>query len=164
MRKITSIAAALTLLAMLAVSAVTASASSPCTPNPDGTSTCTMNLHDATLVVGPPNPPCVPPLAAGTITNINAVFHLTVNKAGDAWATGTIEGDATVTDPSSGVTYTGHVSQWFGAEANNRNFVQHETLNGNLTGSDGSTLAIHVSLGFGISASGQPIMHMNFSC
>jgi hypothetical protein len=123
-----------------------------------------MNLHNATFPVGPPNPPCVPALAAGTISNINAVFHFTLNKAGDFWATGTIEGDATLTDPSSGVTYTGHISDWFGVEANNRNFVTNETLNGNLTGSDGSTLAVHVAIGLGVSASGQPIMHMNLSC
>ena len=164
MRKVASIAATLALLMMLALSAVTASANSPCTPNPDGTSTCTMNLHNATFPVGPPNPPCVPPDAFGEFTNTNAVFHITINKAGDSWVTGTIEGDLTLTVPSTGVIYTGHVTTWFGSEANNRNNVNNTVLNGNLTGSDGSKLAVHVSLGFGVSASGQPIMHSNFSC
>jgi hypothetical protein len=95
---------------------------------------------------------------------VNSVFHITVNRAGDSWVTGTLEGDVTLTVPSTGVIYTGHVASWFGTEVNNRNGVSNTTFNAHLTGSDGSTLDAHASLGFGVSASGQPIMHMNIVC
>jgi hypothetical protein len=98
-------------------------------------------------------------------TDVNAAFHLTVNTAGDAWATGTIEAAFTFTTVGPPpVTYTGHFSNWFGAEANNQNFVQNETFNAQASAPDGSTIDIHFSAGFGVSASGQPIMHLNASC
>lgn len=164
MKRVLSFAATLAVLAMLALSSLTASANSPCTPNPDGTTTCTMNVHGATFPVGPPNPPCIPPDAFGAVSNVNAVFHFTINKAGDFWATGTDEGDVSVTVPSTGVVYTGHFMIWFGASINSQNFVQNQTFNAHLTGSDGSTLDAHFAQGFGVSASGQPIMHLSLVC
>ncbi len=164
MRKLLMLAATVSMLVMLGLSAVTASAASSCAPNPNGTTTCTMNLHGATFPVGPPNPPCIPPDATGVLSNVNAVFHFTINRAGDSWSTGTIEGGVTLTVPSTGATYTGHFSQWFGSEINNKNNVSNMTFNAHLRAPDGSTLDAHFSIGFGISASGQPIMHMNTHC
>jgi hypothetical protein len=164
MRRLLTLAATVSMLAMLGLSSITASAASSCSPNPSGTTTCTMNLHGATYPVGPPNPPCIPPDATGVASNVNAVFHITINGAGDSWSTGTIEGDVTLTVPSTATTYTGHFSEWFGSEANNKNFVNNMTFNAHLTAPNGSTIAAHLSFGFGVSASGQPIMHMNMVC
>ena len=164
MRRLLTVAATVSMLAMLGLSSITASAASSCAPNPSGTTTCTMNMHGATFPVGPPNPPCIPPDATGVVSNLNAVFHFTINGAGDAWFTGTIEGDVTLTVPSTGITYTGHFSQWFGSEFNNKNSVNNSTFNAHLTAPNGSTIDSHVSFGFGVSASGQPIMHMNMVC
>jgi hypothetical protein len=164
LRKLLTLAATVSLLAVLGLSSVTASAASPCATNPSGTTTCTMNLHGVSYPVGPPNPPCLPPDAMGVVSNVNAVFHFTVNGAGDSWFTGTIEGDVTLMVPSTGTTYTGHFSEWFGSEANNKNFVNNMIFNAHLTAPNGSTLDAHVSIGFGVSASGQPIMHLNIVC
>ena len=54
----------------------------------------------------------------------NGVQHLTVNGTGD-WFTTTFAGNGTVTDSVSGATFQGHVTEWFGAEDNNQNGVQH---------------------------------------
>jgi len=126
--------------------------------------TCTVNLHGVAFPVGPPNPPCIPPDAAGVVSNVNAVFHVTINGAGDAWFTGTVEGSVTLTVPSTGTTYTGHFTEWFGNEFNKNNTVTNGTFNAQLTAPDGSTLDAHASFGVSVSASGQPIMHMNMVC
>jgi hypothetical protein len=164
MRRLLTLAATVSMLAMLGLSSVTASADSSCAPNANGTTTCTMNLHGATFPVGPPNPPCIPADATGVISNVNAVFHFTINGAGDAWFTGTAEGDVTLTVPSTGKTYTGHFADWFGSEFNNKNTINHATFNAHLTAADGSTIDAHGSFIFGVSASGQPIMHINMNC
>ena len=163
MRKLLVLAATVSMLAMLGLSSVTASADSPCAPNPSGTLTCTMKLHGATFQVGPP-PPCIPPDATGALSNVNTVFHITINGAGDVWLTGTLEGDVNIAARSTGLSYTGHFTEWFGTEINNRNSVSNFTFNIHLTASDRSTLDVHASIGFGVSASGQPIMHMNLVC
>ena len=164
MRRLLTVAATASMLAMLGLSSITASAASSCAPNPNGTTTCTMNLHGGIFPVGPPNPPCLPPDATGVASNVNAVFHFTVNRAGDSWSTGTIEGDVTLTVPSTATTYTGHFTEWFGSAVNNKNGVSNTTFNAHLTAPNGATIDAHVSIGFGVSASGQPIMHMNTVC
>jgi hypothetical protein len=40
--------------------------------------------------------------------------------------------------------YTGHLQTWFGGSFNNRNFVNHDTINFTGTGDDGSSFAIHL--------------------
>lgn len=162
MRKLLALAAAVSVLAMLGLSMITASADSPCSTNPGGTTTCTMNTHDATMPIGPV-PPCV--LAgSGTATGVNSIFHITVNGAGDLWFTGTITAAFTFTTGTPPVTYTGHFTIWFGTEINNQNGVQNSTFNAQGRAPDGSTIDLHMSIGFGVSASGQPIMHMNVTC
>ena len=164
MKKLLMLAATVSLLALLGLSSVTASADNSCAPNPSGTIACTMNLHGLSFPVGPPNPPCIPPDATGALSNVNAVFHFTINGAGDGWFTVTFEGDVNLSAPSTGLTYSGHFTEWFGDEFNKNNSVHNAIFNAHLTASNGSTLDVHASFGFGVSASGQPIMHMNLVC
>jgi hypothetical protein len=67
--------------------------------------------------------PCRDYQATITIT-YNGVLHFTVNKAGDFWATGTMNGSATVVplDPSN-PSFTGHFTMWFGESDNKQNGV-----------------------------------------
>ena len=62
--------------------------------------------------------------------SLSGVFHITVDKAGDAWVTSTLQGPAQLvpTDPTL-PTYTGHAVTWFGQSSNNKNNVQHDTFN-----------------------------------
>jgi hypothetical protein len=123
-----------------------------------------MNLHGVTVPIQGQNPPCIPPDATGVLSNVNAVFHITINGALDAWFTVTAEGDVTLASASTGLTYTGHFADWSGSEFNKNNSVQNAIFNVHLTASNGSTLDVHFSIGFGVSASGQPIMHFNLVC
>jgi hypothetical protein len=162
MRKLLTLAATLSLLTLLGLSSITASADSSCAPNPNGTTTCTVNLHNQTLALG--SAPACGLDGVGQVTNANEIFHFTVDRAGDSWVTGTLEGDLTFTLSSTETTYTGHFAAWFGSEDNNRNTVNNGTINVQARAADGSTIGLHVSAGFGVSASGQPIMHMNVVC
>jgi hypothetical protein len=60
-------------------------------------------------------------------------------------------GNLVAPDPSVQV-YTGHLQQWFGGSFNNRNFVNHDTINFTGTGADGSSFAIHLVNQLGTSA------------
>jgi len=92
----------------------------------------------------------------------NGVQHQTVNGAGDSWFTTTFTGTGTVTfypeaslsiDTGGNVTgiiglpdmtVTGHLTEWFGFEANKQNQVAHGTVNfqGTVVGS-GSPIRFH---------------------
>ena len=129
--------------------------STPCAPVPQAsTCTFTQNIQGAVQTF-PTNVPCVDPnnnVATGLLTiTYNAVFHVTVNTAGNGWVTMTATGDFSFTpfDPSR-LSYTGHFETWFGGSFNKTNAVIHSTLNGRGTGSDGSTLTFHL------------IFHINF--
>jgi hypothetical protein len=133
--------------------------STPCAPVPQAsTCTYTQNVHGATQTF-PTNVPCVdpangPPTGMLTIT-FNAVFHGTVNTAGDSWVTSTTTGDFSFTpfDPAR-PSYTGHFETWFGSSFNRNNSVLHDVFNVYGTGSDGSTLTAHFVDHLSISASG----------
>jgi len=161
MRRLLAVAST---VAMLAIFAVPASAASPCGSSGQGAQTCTMNLHDQSMTFPSVGMPCLPD-GTVSITNENGVIHFTVNRAGDFWATGTFEGNFTAVpfNPLA-PTFTGHFAMWFGDEQNNKNFVSNSTFNIQGKGSDGSTIDLHASVGFGVSASGNPIMHMNLTC
>ncbi|WP_426997842.1 hypothetical protein [Pseudarthrobacter sp. N5] len=79
----------------------------------------------------------------------NAVFHLNINNAGDSWFTTTTEGTVTLQTQWNGswTTWTGHVQEWFGAEDNNKNSVQHATFNfnGTSTTDPSQTLTMHAA-------------------
>jgi len=101
--------------------------------------------------------PCRDFQATITIT-YNGVFHYTVNKAGDFWATGTMTGTVTAVplDPSN-PSFTGKFTTWFGTSDNKQNGVDHSTFTVHLTGSDGSTIKFHDTAHLSTSASGMTV-------
>jgi hypothetical protein len=133
----------------------------PCAPIPQAsTCTFTQNMHGVVQSF-PSSVPCIDaPAPPGPFTGMltltfNAVFHVTVNKAGDGWITGTTEGNFSFTpfDPAR-PSYTGHFASWFGGSFNMNNTVLHDTFNVHGTGSDGSTLTFHVIDHVNIDSSG----------
>jgi hypothetical protein len=86
----------------------------------------------------------------------NGVEHARVNNAGDGWFTSTFTGTVTVqawtvdsmgnlVGPDATVPpFTGHLQTWFGGSFNNKNFVNHDTINFSGTAADGSTFSIHL--------------------
>ncbi|MBM3925745.1 MAG: hypothetical protein FJ320_07110 [SAR202 cluster bacterium] len=81
------------------------------------------------------------------------VFHETVFDDGRYHLTGTIVADFTWTQ--SGVTYTGHVTQWFGENSNKKNFNGTFTVNGQGKGSDGSKVSVKGVAHFTVNANGE---------
>lgn len=119
----------------------------------NGATTFTQTVHNVTQTF-PNTNPCTGVPGTLSIT-YNAVFHYTVNKAGDFWDTFNETGDFSfvptdVAQPS----YTGHFHMWFGDSFNNQNQVDHFTFQVIGTGSDGSTLTFHEVGHFSVSASG----------
>jgi len=127
-----------------------------CTPvaQGNGSQTCTVHLKGevTTFHIGPP-PSC---LIAGTITQtFNGVFHITINKAGDLWATSTMTGPfVLVPDDPSIPTYTGHATTWFGDSLNNQNSVMHFTMSAHATAPNAPDLNFHEVGHISTSASG----------
>ena len=85
----------------------------------------------------------------------NAIFHITVNAAGDTWITTTEEAWFTLIPDTGTVTYSGHFATWFGESLNKNNKVFHDIFNIKASGSDGSTLTLHMVDHLSISASGK---------
>lgn len=86
----------------------------------------------------------------------NGIEHAIINNAGDGWFTSTFTGTVTIVawtvdsmgqpvapDPSV-PPYTGHLQTWFGDSINNRNSVDHDTINFSGTAADGSSFSIHL--------------------
>jgi hypothetical protein len=146
----------------LAVVAVLAFAAPNAFAGGNGAFTDTQNLHNVpmTFAVGPQ---CGAP--SGTVSGtFNVVMHVTVNKAGDVWVTGTQEGWFTfVADDPTMPTFAGHFAVWFGLSDNNRNSVMHDTSNVRATATDGSgaIIVIHAVDHFSVSASGQVNLFMD---
>lgn len=108
-------------------------------------------------------------------TNGNAIMHYTVNKTGD-WFTTTYTGDAAVfplvendgvpvSDPNTGNNEvdtsaaplaTGHMTQWFGAEDNKQNGVQHATVHFQGTDANGNPVNLQGHFQFATNANGDP--------
>ncbi|SRR5712692_4982831 len=139
----------LVLFAVLAASVVLAAPASA-----SDATTFTQNVHGTLppMVVGPM---CGAP--GGTITGTgNFVMHVTVNGAGDVWVTATQEEWFTLVQSDSTLpTFSGHFAVWFGVSLNKNNVVTHDIFNILATGSDGSTLTLHLVDHFSVSASGQ---------
>jgi hypothetical protein len=135
-------------LVAAAPAAAGGNSSTPCAPVPQAsTCTYTQNLHGVTQSF-PSNVPCVdPPNSVTGIVTItyNAVNHVTVNTAGDAWFTSTQAGTFSFTpfDPN-GLSYSGHFAIWFGASFNQNNGVLHDIFNLHGTASDGTKLSFHM--------------------
>jgi hypothetical protein len=121
------------------------------TPDPSG------NPVVGTPMPGATNCPAYVQNDAVLITGTgNGNEHSIVNKNGDGWFTSTFTGTVTLVpytadaagnpvapDPAA-PTLTGHMTEWFGGSFNAKNFVVHDTININATGSDNSTLTLHV--------------------
>jgi hypothetical protein len=133
----------------------------------NGAAGCTAHLTDATFSATVPPVLCpngsVIPGGALTATIETAVFHITVNTAGDSWATSTEQGNFALAG-NNGVAYTGHLESWFGASVNMNNFVFDSTFNVVARGSDGSTLGFHVLMHFSTNASGMLVMVSQLTC
>jgi hypothetical protein len=99
--------------------------------------------------------PCTNAPGTISINYTNDVFHINVNGAGDIWLTQTLTGSATATpDDPLLPSYSGHVTIWFGASMNKNNYVLHDTFNATLTGTDGSTITMHMVDHLSANASG----------
>lgn len=110
------------------------------TPMPGATNCPAYVQNDAVLITG----------------SGNGIEHSIINNNGDGWFTSTFTGAVTLVpwtaDPEgnpvapdlSAPTLTGHMTEWFGGSFNAKNFVIHDTLNVNATGSDNSSLTLHV--------------------
>lgn len=118
----------------------------------DAATSVTQNFHGTfkPMTVGPL---CGAP--GGVLTGTgNAVMHMTVNAAGDAWGTATQEESFTLTPTDKSLPiFTGHFAIWFGFSSNLNNVVSHDIFNVIATGSDGSSIALHLVDHFSISAS-----------
>lgn len=127
----------------------------------DGATSQTQNFHGAF----PPmqvTPLCGSAAPGGTLyATGNAVFHITINAAGDEWVTSTQESWFTLVPDTGAVTYSGHFATWFGASLNRNNGVLHDVFNIQATGSDGSTLSLHIVDHLSVSANGQVNLFMN---
>jgi hypothetical protein len=144
----------LVLLAVLAAMVVLATPAS-------ATFSQTQNIHGAFLPFHV-DAKCGAP--AGTVSGTgNAVFHITVNNAGDTWITTTQEEDFTFVPDVGTLTAAGHFAVWFGVSLNNQNAVAHDTFNVHGTFSDGTSLTFHAVDHVSVSASGQVNMFMTCS-
>ena len=84
----------------------------------------------------------------------NTVFHITSFTGSDEyWVTGTETGSITLLD-SDHVTYTGHLTTWFGSNWNRQNQNNSFTFSLKLVGSDGSTITAHEVQHFAMNANG----------
>jgi len=158
MRRLFGLALTLAMLAAFAVVPAHAQAPPGCPePVPGQTYTCTVHMSGGTQTM-PVTPIVCPdgstvPGGLLTITINNGVFHITINKAGDLWDTGTIEGTF-VFVADTGLTYTGHFTQWFGDSVNNQNEVHHFTASFVGSAPNGSRMSLHFD--FHISTSATP--------
>ena len=172
MRRMLSVAIAFGMFAAFAIVPAQAQVQPTCPPPVPGQSyNCTFHINNVTMT-GPVAPIVCPdgstiPGGLLTATANTGVFHLTINNAGDAWDTGTVEGGF-VFLATTGVKYTGHFVQWFGDSFNNQNTVSHFTGTYAATGSDGSHLNLHfdVHLGWSATPSGPAefVFFMKLTC
>ncbi|TMG16584.1 MAG: hypothetical protein E6I01_05100 [Chloroflexi bacterium] len=170
MRKLVAFVTFGMLFGLFTALAVPASAQGPCVPVPNGngSATCTVHLQDATFSM-PVTPIACPdgtvvPGGLLTVTVNNGVAHITINKAGDEWDTSTLEGTFVFVAAPTGIAYTGHFTEWFGDSFNNRNQVQHATLNFVGTSATGSKLNLHLELHFSTDANGDLHMFAKAHC
>ena len=107
----------------------------------NGAQTSTQTFQNV-VQSGPDQSPCTGD--PGTLTtNLNGVFHLTINSSG-SWFHGTLTGSLLfVPDDSSLPTYSGQVTNTFGNETNLQNGVFQFASNIEALGSDGSHLQFH---------------------
>jgi hypothetical protein len=156
MKKLIPLVASLALLVALALPA-SAQGGPPCIPTASGSgaASCTVNMHDFTFLL-PGGPPCSPdansPLPSA-ITG-NTIAHVTVSPDGqEFWATETLEGTFAFPAFAASPLDTGHAAAWFAIEFNQRNIVNHATIDGNGTSPLGS-FGFHQTFQMTINAQG----------
>jgi hypothetical protein len=114
--------------------------------NGAGTETITEHFRNEVLFSEPETVnPCTG--EPGTLTGIakNGKVHATAQADGELWVTGTFGGTVTLTPAEpGGVSASGHFTSWFGVSLNQKNSVEHSTGTFHLTGSDGSTVKMHM--------------------
>jgi hypothetical protein len=113
--------------------------------NGAGTETITEHFSNEVFFSEPTVNPCTG--EPGMLTGIakNGKVHATSQADGEFWATGTFVVTVTVTpDQPGGVSASGHFTSWFGVSLNQKNSVEHSTGTFHLTGSDGSTVKMHM--------------------
>lgn len=106
----------------------------------------TQTFHNTVMVI-PAQFPCTAEFGTVTFT-FNGVAHGTVLTsgvgAGTGWFTFTATGNFTFAPSSPGtITYAGHVTAWDGQNQNLQNFAATSILDGQATGSDGSSFSFH---------------------
>jgi hypothetical protein len=141
----------------------------PCNPTASGNGAAGCTVHftnvpfamDVTSMTCP-NGTVIPGGAlSGSFSMI--VFHITINKAGDLWATSTEVATFTLIG-DNGVTYTGHLEGWFGESLNRSNVVFHNNFNVTARGSDGSTLGFHALMHFSTNANNVVVALDKLTC
>jgi hypothetical protein len=122
-----------------------------------GTVTITTHAHNVLLFSEQVANPCNGEPGTLTGTAANEVFHVTFFTNGDEfWVTGTDEGMATFTpDDPNGVSASGHFATWFGESFNEKNDVQHFTVNVQLRTTDGKTIVAHETAHLSTNAAGE---------
>jgi len=150
------------LLAPLVAIVTLATTAAPTHADGNGAVSYTQTFKDQTTSF-PVGPPCVPD--GMLYETYNMVFHVTINNAGDVWATGTMEGSFTfVPSDKTLPTYTGHATDWFGESDNRQNAVMHSTFNAQAHAPDGSHLDMHETFHYSVSATGVTVAFDNVSC
>jgi hypothetical protein len=144
--------ALLALSAALAIPSAFATSSSNCTP-------INCNLHGATVDIGPlgVNPCNGQPSTTDSFVTGNFAFH---GSADGTHSTGTIEGQVSFAQ-DNGVTYTGHLTDWFGGNVNNGAAEFTGTVNANLVGSDGTTIHLNGVMHMTMTPSGAITANVN---
>jgi hypothetical protein len=110
-----------------------------------GTETVLEKFRDTTETEAGENP-CNGEKGTVTLAAKNGKVHVTTHEDGNLWVTGTFVGEFTFTPENpAGVVYNGHFQQWFGVSVNEKNAVEHFTSNTHVTGTDGSTVGVHMN-------------------
>jgi hypothetical protein len=156
-----------TLLAVATVVTAIGISSMPVFADGAGAVSSTVTIQDTTLPPAPVLGPCAPPGTLASASDVNAIFHLTALTSGIGattyWFTGTLQGQGAAVTPA-GVTYTGPIAVWFGANNNLQNDEIASTFAVQLRAPDGSTLDLHVAFEANNTSSGQTNLVMQFSC
>ena len=165
-KKLLGFVIAMPLLAIFAVP-VSAQEEPPCTPTAHGSGNaagCTVNFHNLTDTFTDVVPCTDPPVPAViSISNANAIFHITTLANDTYWATFTEQGDF-VAVAANGLTYTGHFAMWDGENWNLNNTTFTATFNVHGTASDGSVLNAHSVAHVNFDATGVPHFAMHMIC
>jgi hypothetical protein len=134
-------------MAIVAVAALAMAAVAFAGTNGAGTQTFTQHGTNDVFIDNPAgHNPCTGDSGHLLAVSSHDVFHATQQADGTFWVTGTAEGTVTFTaDNPSNPSLSGHFTLWFGESSNNQNDVQHDIGNFNLTGTDGSHVALHMA-------------------